>query len=167
MTDKRSEKPSTPGSREDAKAAGERPGANVKDHGKGVQATGGDKGSKKTNDYETSGRDRNAEKGSHNPENFGREGMDNEKVSRRRDTEKSVRGTEEKGAAQGDERPGRERTTEAGVVASNETKNHSQAAIEPGSGADPDKKPRKTTKGERGSRKPGTELTKAERAAHA
>lgn len=136
----------------------------IKDQGKGVQGTGGDKGSKKTNDYETSGRDGNGDKGSHNPENLGREGMDNEKVSRRGDTEKGARGTEEKGAGPGDLKPRRERTTEAGLVASNETKNHSQIAMEPGPGADPDRKPRKTTKGEPGSRKPGTELTKEERA---
>ena len=145
MTNKRSEKP-------------------AKGQGKAVQGTGGDKGSKKTNDYETSGPDRNADEGNHNPENLGREGMDNEKVSRRGDTEKGARGTEEEGAGRGDEKPKGERTTEAGVVASNETKNHSQVAIEPGPGADPDKKPRKTTKGEPGSRKPGTELTKEERA---
>lgn len=144
---------------------GERPGAKAKDQGKGVQATGGDKGSKKTNDYETSGRDRNADKGRHNPENFGREGMDNEKVSRRGDTEKSARGTAEKGAAQGNEKPKRERTTEAGVDVDNETKNHSQVAAEPGAGTDPDKKPRKTSKRQQGSRKPGTELTKEERTA--
>lgn len=97
--------------------------------GKGVEATGGDKGSKKTNDFEVSGREIHADAGSHNPENFGREGVDNEKVSRKGDREK--------------------------------------IADEPGAVADPGRKPRKTTKGERGSRKPGTELTKEERTAQA
>jgi len=98
----------------------------AKGQGKGVQTTGGDKGSKKTNDYEISGRDR-------------------------------------KGSAQGNEKPERERTTGAGVDMDNETKNHSQVAIAPGT--DPDKRPRRTSKGEKGSRKPGTELTKEERTA--
>jgi len=105
----------------------------VKDRTKKAQVTGGDKGSKKTNDFETSGRD----------------------------VEKRVRGTQANGSAQDRGKAGRERTTEAGVVASNETKNHSQIKAQPEPG-NPGRKPKKTAKGERGSRKPGTELTKDE-----
>jgi hypothetical protein len=57
--------------------------------------------------------------------------------------------------------PKGKRTTEAGVRGDNETKNHSQAAAQAVAG----KKLRRTSKGERGSRKPGTELTKEEAAA--
>jgi len=120
----------------------------AKNQSKAVQTTGGDKGSKKTNDFETSGRDRNVGKSAHHPENKGREGVDDEKVSRR-------------GSTQGIGMPQGKRTTEAGVRGDNETKNHSQAAAQAVAG----KKLRRTSKGERGSRKPGTELTKEEAAA--
>ena len=126
---------------------GERQAVKSKSQGKGVQATGGDKGSKKTNDFERSGLDRNAGQGRQSPENKGRVGVDNEKVSRRGDTEKTTRGTEKKVAAKGNANPRRERITEAAVD------------------VDEKDKPRKTSKGERGSRKPGTELTKEEQTA--
>lgn len=86
--------------------------------GEPVQKTGGDKGSKKSNDFEGSG-----------------------KV---------------------DQRPTQQPAPEARAVADNVTKNHSQVAAVPGPDADPKRKLRKTSKGEQGSRKPGTELTKAE-----
>lgn len=88
---------------------------------KAVHVTGGDKGSKKNNDFE--------------------------------------------GPSRGEGKPTQERAPRAREVADNETKNHSQVAAVPGPGADPKRKLRKTSKGEEGSRKPGTELTKAERAA--
>ena len=121
--------------------ANQRSAMTAKNQSKAVQTTGGDKGSKKTNDFETSGRDRNVGKGAHHPENKGREGVDD--------------------ASQGIGMPKGKRTTEAGVRGDNETKNHSQAAAQAVAG----KKPRRTSKGERGSRKPGTELTKEEAAA--
>ncbi len=86
-----------------------------------VQKTGGAKGSKKSNDFEGSGR--------------------------------------------ADVRPPREPAPEARAVADNVTKNHSQVAAVPGPDADPKRKLRKTSKREEGSRKPGTELTKAEQSA--
>ena len=86
-----------------------------------VPATGGDKGSKKTNDFEGPGGD--------------------------------------------SERARPERTDPARAGADNVTKKHSQAAAAPGPDADPRRKLRKTSKGEQGSRKPGTELTKAEQTA--
>lgn len=69
------------------------------------------------------------------------------------------------GSGRVDERPTQEPAAQERVAADNETKNHSQVAAVPGPDADPKRKLRKTSKGEEGSRKPGTELTKAERAA--
>ncbi len=89
--------------------------------GEAVPATGGDKGSKKSNDFEGSGRD--------------------------------------------GERSRPERADQTRDVADNVTKNHSQVAAVAGPEADPRRKLRKTSKREEGSRKPGTELTKAEQAA--
>lgn len=89
--------------------------------GEAVPATGGDKGSKRSNDFEGSGRP--------------------------------------------DERPTQPQAPEARAVADNVTKKHSQVAAVPGPDADPKRKLRKTSKGEQGSRKPGTELTKAEQTA--
>ena len=191
MTDNRSGKRDPMPSTHDADGPGGRPkGTKASDESKGVRATGGDKGSKKTNDYETSGRDRNADKGSHNPENLGREGMDNEKVSRVSDSEKNTRGTEnEKGNREPDtEGTNRERHTEAARDVDNETEaqpgigkvnrqqrpetgpdarsgktNRDHDPERPGSDSTDDKKPRKVSKREKGSRKPGTELTKQER----
>jgi hypothetical protein len=127
-----------------------------------VQATGGDKGSKKTNDFEASGRDRNVAKGASNPENKGRVGVDDEKVSRRGSTKANVRVVTVKGDSQGKGKAKEKRTTEAGVRDANETKNRSQVAAAPVVAG---KKPRKTSKRQQGSRKPGTELTKKETAA--
>lgn len=116
--------------------------------GKGIQKTGGDKGSKKTNDFEKGGRDRRSAKGA---QMF----------------EKGIRGLGKRIATKDSEKPTRERTTEAGVVAerktSNRTKRDSQRAAVPEPGSD--KKLRRTSKRQPGSRKPGTEQTKEERSA--
>ncbi len=88
---------------------------------KAVHVTGGDKGSKKSNDFE--------------------------------------------GPSRGVAKPTPERAVQERGGADNETKNHSQVAAVPGPDADPKRKLRKTSKGEQGSRKPGTELTKAEQSA--
>ncbi len=127
---------------------GQRQAVKAKAQAKGVQASGGDKGSKKTNDFETSGVDRNAGQGKQNPENKGRVGVDDEKARRRGNTERTTRGTVEKAAAKSNAKPRQERITEAAVQV-DEKKD----------------KLRKTSKREQGSRKPGTELTKKERTA--
>jgi hypothetical protein len=133
----------------------------TKNQVKVVQATGGDKGSKNTNDFEASGRDRNVAQGASNPENKGRVGVDDEKVRRRGSTKANVRVVTVKGASQGKGKAKETRTTEAGVRDANETKNRSQVAAQAAGG----KKLRKTSKRQQGSRKPGTELTKQEAAA--
>ncbi len=178
MTDQRSEKRDSMPRIHDAHPAGGRSrDARASDKGAGVQATGGDKGSKKTNDYETSGRDRNADKGAHNPENLGREGMDNEKVSRVSESERNTRGAaNETGDPERDTNgTSRERHTEAARDVDNETeaqpgigkvnRQRPHSAPTPGPDDKDDKKPRKVSKGEKGSRKPGTELTAQERKA--
>lgn len=142
MADIRNAKSTKPTSNSKAAVSGPRT------QSKPVQATGGDKGSKKTNDFERSDVNRNALKGKQNPENKGRVGVDNEKVSGRGATEKPTGGTATKIVVKSATKHARERVTEAAVDV-DAKKN----------------KPRKTSKRERGSRKPGTELTKDERAA--
>jgi|CXWL01.1.fsa_nt_gi hypothetical protein len=69
------------------------------------------------------------------------------------------------GSGGADRAPIHEGAEEPKAAAGNETKNHSQVAAVPGPDDDPKRKLRKTSKREQGSRKPGTELTQAERAA--
>lgn len=69
------------------------------------------------------------------------------------------------GSGASDKGPTHEPAPPSRAAADNETKNHSQVAAVPGPDDDPKRKLRKTSKREEGSRKPGTEQTKEERAA--
>jgi len=124
--------------------------------------TGGDKGSKNSNDFERSGRDRNVAQGERSPENRGRTGVDNEKARPRGSRADTDLGTAKKVASVVNAKAKRERTTEAAVEA--EPRKGTQSENTFGrTTSKPEPMPRKTTKRETGSRKPGTELTKAER----
>ena len=132
--------------------------------GKALPATGGEKGSNRSNDGAGTAEKRGD--GDRRGKKDRRTTADRRaRAERRTDAEKKNRENEKKIATKTSEKDTRERTTEAAVETDkkigNQTKNHSQVAAVPEPGSD--KKLRKTSKREPGSRKPGTEQTKKER----